>query len=482
MVLVQRIAKNTGIIISGNIIFKILSLIVTIYLARYLGTVGFGKYSFVFAYLAFFSIITDLGIQKILVREMAREPKRAPEIIGNTYIIRSILTILAVILAFIIINLMQYPADTTTYVYIGTITLLFISFSDFYRTIFEANLRMEYNVIARLSFKGLQAVLILWIIYIGGTLAQILIATVFAEAVNTLLNYIFSRKFVRPKFKIDLKLWKYIIKESLPLALSSIIWIIHFRTDVVMLSILTGDAQVGIYSAAFKLSEPLVLIPSALLVSLFPLMSVSFKDSRDRLIKMYRLSFKYILIIMLPIAVGVALRAEDAIMLIYESEFAGSITVLQILVWAFVLNSFNAVLSNLLVSIDQQRLHTLSLGLGALFNVGLNFFLITLMGYNGAAIATVITKIIIFGANLYFVLHFLRASPIERVFVKPLISVLIMGLFIYYFSGFTLLLLIPSAIAIYIILLIVLRTFSEEDIEILKKIINSIVHRNGGPK
>ena len=58
---VQQVAKNTGIIISGELIFRLVSLAVTIYLVRYLGTAGFGKYSFVFAYLAFFNIITDLG-------------------------------------------------------------------------------------------------------------------------------------------------------------------------------------------------------------------------------------------------------------------------------------------------------------------------------------------------------------------------------------------------------------------------------------
>ncbi|RLA79874.1 MAG: hypothetical protein DRG36_04200, partial [Deltaproteobacteria bacterium] len=44
---VQRVAKNTGIIISGDLIFRLVSLVVTIYLARYLVTAGFGKYNYV---------------------------------------------------------------------------------------------------------------------------------------------------------------------------------------------------------------------------------------------------------------------------------------------------------------------------------------------------------------------------------------------------------------------------------------------------
>jgi len=193
---VRRVARNTGIIIVGDIVFKLISLVVTIYLARYLGTAGFGKYNFVFAYLAFFNILTDLGLQTILVREMSRDPSITPKLIGNAYIIRLILTVIAIISSIVVISLMSYPADTTTYVYIASLTLLFVSFSDFYRTIFEANLRMEYNITAKLVFKFLSAVLILWIIFAKGTLLHIMIALVLSEMVKTLLNYSFSRKFV----------------------------------------------------------------------------------------------------------------------------------------------------------------------------------------------------------------------------------------------------------------------------------------------
>ena len=207
---VRRIARNTGIIIVGDIVFKLISLVVTIYLARYLGTAGFGKYNFVFAYLAFFNILTDLGLQQILVREMSRDPSITPKLIGNAYIIRLILTVIAFISSIVVISLMSYPADTTTYIYIASLTLLFISFSDLYRTIFEANLRMEYNIIAKLTFKGLSAGLILGIIFARGTLMHIIIALVFSEMVKALLNYGFSRKFVKPQFEIDFGLWRYL--------------------------------------------------------------------------------------------------------------------------------------------------------------------------------------------------------------------------------------------------------------------------------
>ena len=63
MSIVRKVAKNTGIIIAGDIVNKIISLFLIIYLARYIGAAGYGTYSFVFAFLSFFGIITDLGIK-----------------------------------------------------------------------------------------------------------------------------------------------------------------------------------------------------------------------------------------------------------------------------------------------------------------------------------------------------------------------------------------------------------------------------------
>ncbi|RLJ03958.1 MAG: hypothetical protein DRP08_02680, partial [Candidatus Aenigmatarchaeota archaeon] len=466
---VRRVARNAGIIIVGDIVFRLISLVVTIYLARYLGTAGFGKYSFVFAYLAFFGVITDLGLQTILVREMSRDPSITPKLIGNAYIIRLILTVIAFISSIVVITLMSYPADTTTYAYIASLTLLLVSFSDFYRTIFEANLKMEYNIIAKLTFKGLSAGLILWIIFARGTLLHIIIALVFSEMVKTLLNYGFSRKFVKPQFEIDFRLWRYLFREALPLALSSVIWVIYYRIDVVMLSMMIGDAEVGLYSAAYKLCEPLSLIPGALMTSLFPVMSASFKTSRGKLEQSYRLSFKYLLIITLPIAIVVSLLSDKIIMMIYDAEFAGSAIALKILIWGLVFASGNAIFRNLLTAIGKQKLGTYITALCAFGNIILNFILIPRMSYTGASIASVMTAILTFIMSFYFVSKNFRAIPLHRISAKPFISGLIMGVFIYFFD-INMFLLILCATVIYSLSLLFLETFTEEDVEVFEKL------------
>ena len=468
----RDIARNTSVILGGNFLFRIISLFVVIYLARYLGTVGFGKYSFVFAYLAFFDILCDLGLSTILVREAARDRENMPKLFENGFVIRLVLTAFAVVLAVVIITLLSYPRDTTTYVYIAAFTLLFLSFSGFYSIIFQVNLRMEYSIFARLVFRVISAVLILWIIFSGGTLMQIIIVLVFSEGIKTLITYLFSRKFVRVKFEIDFDVCKHLIKESLPIALSSVIFMIYFRIDVIMLSLMIGDYAVGIYSAAYKLSEPLTIIPSALMLSVFPLMSNYFKTSRDKLVKSYHLSIKYLLITTLPIAIGTTVMADKIILLIYESPFADSVTVLQILIWALVFNSINFVLSNVLTSINQQKLTTISVASCAIINITLNYILIPILKYDGAAIATVATNIVLFIVSFYFVTKHFQILPIHKIIIRPLIAGLMMGAFVYYFAGLNIFFLICLSGLVYFIALLTLKTFSADDWIIIKKIIN----------
>jgi O-antigen/teichoic acid export membrane protein len=234
---------------------------------------------------------------------------------------------------------------------------------------------------------------------------------------------------------------------------------------------MAGDAQVGIYSAAYRLSDPLNLISNALVVSLFPIMSTTFIKSEEKFTKIYKLSMKYILIIMLPIAVGVTLMADKIIYLIYGSDFKNSASALQIVIWSILFTSMNVVVSHLLISSNLQRLVTLSMTSSAILNVLLNFVMIPVLGYIGAAIATVITKSIMFLVNFYFASRNVRTIPFYRILAKPLLGAFIMGIFIHSFSYLNLWVVIFLSCVIYFISLIIIKTFSEEDLDIAKKAI-----------
>jgi len=83
---VQTIAKNTGVLAISQVITSILGFVLLIYLARYLGEVGFGKYSFAVSFTALFSIVANLGINNYIIRELARNKELTNEYLTNVLI------------------------------------------------------------------------------------------------------------------------------------------------------------------------------------------------------------------------------------------------------------------------------------------------------------------------------------------------------------------------------------------------------------
>ena len=423
----KNIAKNTAVLFVGNLLFRLISLLVVIYLARYLGVETFGKYNFIFAYLAIFMITSDLGLNQILIREMSRNKERIPELIGNGLIIKILLSIVSIIMANGIILSLGYPKDIIIYTLIASMILLFQSFSDSQKTLFSVYLKMEYDVTSKILNRLLSAFLIFIIIYVKGTLLQIILALIFAEFVGTLLNRYFSRKLTTIKYGIDIAVWKKLLIESIPVALSGFFLIICHRIDVIMLSILEGNISVGFYSAAYRLSEPLILISYALVASLFPLMSSLFTTSKKDLIKMYDYGFKYIFIIMLPICLGIMLLADNIIFLIYGEEYLNSVAALKILSWSLFFVSINYLYSQLLIATNKQRFVTIVMFFTVITNIILNYFLIKDYSFVGASYATLITEILLSITCCVYLSNYLSHTPIQSYILKSLASSLGMG-------------------------------------------------------
>ena len=135
---VQTIAKNTGVLAISNIITSILGFFLLIYIARYLGEVGFGKYSFALAFTGLFAIIASFGMNNYIIRELARNKEQASEYLTNVSVIKLLLSFLAFGFIILTINTMNYPRDTTYAVYLFGGYMILTSFALTFRSIFQA--------------------------------------------------------------------------------------------------------------------------------------------------------------------------------------------------------------------------------------------------------------------------------------------------------------------------------------------------------
>jgi O-antigen/teichoic acid export membrane protein len=405
MSVVKRIVKNTGFLLLGRILTKVISLFSVIFIVRYLGDIGYGKYAFAFAFVSFFTIISEFGMHSILVREVSRFPAKAPQLLGNAMLISAFFSLIAFVLAILSVNLFKYPEETVMLVKIASLILIFGMMYPF-GVIYETELKMKYSVFFGLISRVFLIFSILYVTKNDYGLNWLVLVTVMSDGIHYFLMAIYSRKFVLPVFKYDWGICRFLLKESLPLAFSSVFLIIYFRIDVVMLSLMKGDADVGIYSSAYRITEAFIFIPSTLMVSVFPFMSKYYSGNNNTLYHVYLKSFKVLFTIALPLALAISYFSNEIIDILYGGAVQGASITLQILIWATAVIFINFSLGQFLVSVNKQRVTTASTAICALFNIILNYFMIPLWGYNGAAISTVATEVI----SLFIMLYYMNSS------------------------------------------------------------------------
>jgi O-antigen/teichoic acid export membrane protein len=436
------IAKNTGVILFGNSVTSLIDFIVIVYLARFLGTEGFGLYSFIFTYVTFFQILGNLGTQRIVIRELVRKKDLSEKIVGNFLILKTLLSLFAIAVALIFANLLGYSDDERHLIYLASVILFTNSAKIPFFSLFNANLRMEYTAISQMIRRIIFSLLILVIIFLKGGIEHIILGAILADAITFFVSYRFSRKFAKIGWQFDLVLIKKILKASLPLAFTQVFFIIYYRIDVLMLSVMRSFKEVGYYSAAYKPLDGSMIIPIAVSTAIFPVMTKHFKESRESFYEVYEQSFRVLLTLALPIAIYTTVYAEEIIKILYGAEFLPASRALKIMMWSgvflFIRPTFNAAL----ISMDRELSTSYITGFSALFNVVSNFIMIPRYGFFGASVTTLLTQAIEIILFYLFTTRLIRRSLLPVAF-KP---ILIAGLL--YLSLFLLGFLPPIALIV----------------------------------
>jgi O-antigen/teichoic acid export membrane protein len=470
---IKTIAKNTGVLAISQVITTILGFFLLIYIARYLGEVEFGKYSFAVSFTALFIIFADLGISNLIIRELARNKGLTSEYLTNVSIIKLILSFVAFGFIALTINLMDYPQDTTYAVYLFGVHMILTSFAQAFRAIFQAFEKMEYTAVVMILEQIILISLVLFILFSGYGLIELAYVYVFVGIVDVTLSFfIVLIKIAKPKPTINFSLWKTLVIGSIPFGLNALFGVLFFKIDTVMLSVFKGDAAVGIYNAAYVPLLALTgIIPYMVASALYPVMSRYFISSKDSLGVFTGLASKYMAIIGFPIGIGCFILADQFIALFYAGQFSASVIAFHILALFIPLRFVSSITGTLLTAINRQSLRTISVGFSALFNIVLNAAMIPYLSYIGASIATVLSEVFLYFVFIYFINKHYKKLGLHKHFIKPLIASLMMGGFVFYFKGVNLLLLIILASLVYFMILIMLKTFTQEDKDIFKQIV-----------
>jgi O-antigen/teichoic acid export membrane protein len=470
----RRITANFLSLVSSQVISRVIQLVIFVYLARILGKSDFGIFSFGLAFAFLFVIISDFGLSTLIIREVSRDKKSAAKYMSNSLMIKLLLSVIAFVSAYFFLNIAGYSPQVKTIAYIMLGFTLLQSFTELHYAIFRAFERMHYDAFIKILRTLILAGAIFYLIGNSYGLLESSLAFLATEVIVLIAAFFITyTKFIKISFEFDYEFSKNLLKKSSVFCLSLVFSSLYMYIDVVMLSKMRSTAEVGVYSAAANIAIALIFIVTMYGNTIYPVMSRFYITSKDSLKLVYEKSFKYMLILGLPIAAGIYILSNKIILFLYGEAYIESAIALSILSGYLFLKFLNPISGFTLMAINKQRSRLFGQGLAAFINIILNFILIPPYGFIGAAAATLITEIIFFITYTSFVIRYgFKFKFILSFIHKPIIAAAIMVFLVSFIEN--LFLAVILGIFIYGAALSALRIIDKEDKVLFNKVIKNV--------
>ena len=444
-------------------------------------TVGEYEYGFyypLFSFTILFNILLDFGITNYNNRNIAQHGhmlKRYFSGIFNVKLVLGFVYLLVTIIAGLIIG---YDSKELQLLFILCINQFLSSLILYLRSNLTGLLHFKsdglLSILDRVIMIGICGVLlwgnvvgefqIEWFVY-----AQ-LIAYLLTAIVGFLLVYREVKFF---KVRVDYKLFRIVLKESLPFALLVLLMSFYYRLDSIMIKGLldNGRFEAGIYAKSYRLLEGFNMFGYLFASLLLPLFSRMLKEKKS-IEKLVNLSFNLIFLPSIAVAVISWIYATEIMELLYYENITQSAKVYGVLMFSFIAIALTYVYGTLLTANGSlKQLNIISL-IGLVLNIILNYVMIPTYGAYGAALATLITQIIVVISQIIIAKKILTMSYSLGVFVKNGFVISLAIITSYYVSSYLHNWMVSSIIIlfVFVFLSLILRIFRLSE---LKKLLKS---------
>ncbi len=388
-----RLLKNAGWLFAAEIISKLFAYGVIVILSRTLGPEGLGQYSFIFYYVGLLSIFSDLGVSYYFMREVARDKSRAEELLPHVLGFKIVLALLNFPIIVVLTLLIPKPGWMKILIILAGAEGMLNWIAYFFIRLMYAYEVTKYEATAKIIERA-------WAFFIGGavlysyrSMPPFILTLLIGYIIREILRIKWGSQFVK---KIEVRFrppaWITLLKKSYPFWLIGLFTLIYYRTDMVMLSLLRGDYETGIYRAAYTLIEVSLFIPNIVVATTMPSMARLWKENRETLRILFKRSLQMLILIGILGTVGYYVFARLGISIIFGQKFLPSVPVLRILAFAIPFMFLNSLFGSLMNATGKELTFTKITGVTALLNVVLNYILILYYGASGAAMATVMSQ------------------------------------------------------------------------------------------
>jgi len=389
----KAVVGNSSWIFFDKILRLGMGLVVGVWVARYLKPEGFGLLNYAIAFTSLFGAVATFGMDGIVVRELVKAPERRDHILGTAFVLRLVSGLLAFSIVLVAVSIMRRGDPLAVFIVSLTAAQFIFQSLNVIDLYFQSRVESRFTVYATNSAFLAMALLKVLLILSKAPLLAFAWAALGEIALGCLLllaMYRTKRLSVwRWRFKPEL-MWR-ILADSWPLVLSGISIMIAMRIDQVLIGQMLNDKQVGIYSAAARVSEVWYFVPVGIAGSAFPLLVEGKKQ--DEKLYYTRLQKLYNVLTMLSVLIALVMTflSGPVVRLLYGSTYAASSSVLSVLIWSGVPMSIGCAWSNWMLLENRTKMMFTFQVIAAVINLIMNLILIPHFGILGSAYATLIS-------------------------------------------------------------------------------------------
>lgn len=445
-----NIAKNTIYLTFASVAQKIFSFIYFTLLARFIGVENTGLYITALSFSSLFSVLTDLGLNPVLIREGAKDNQSIANVLGNILTIKLFLVAIAYGILNLVVYLMGYGTELRGLILISGLIMVLDSFSLSFYGALRSLQNLSFESIGVAGGQLVTVMVGLAVLYFKGSVMILLLALAAGSLFNALwgLSALIWNYHWRPRFFFTPKLLETIIRYAAPFALAGIFVKVYSYIDVVMLSKMLGSEAVGWYGVAAKITFAFQFIPMAFAASLYPAMSNFFVHDKNRLKITFEKGMLYLSMLALPIGAGLIAIAGIFVSKVYGASYQSSILPLQIMAGSLIFSFLGFPIGSLLNACHRQNIQTAAMGATMVLNIVMNFILIPWIGIIGSAVAALAGNFLLMLIGFFWVPKIITMP--DRFFwfnfLKALMSSAIMGFLVWLAQPVLLLYLQPQGL------------------------------------
>ena len=414
--------------LSSHVLINLVGLVTTMLTVRALGPAEYGDLTFVLAYLGFCLTLTESSLSLTIMRKASQAPSQLGDLLGNGLVLQGVLAIVVFGVGTAVSPLLGYNPTVTRLLRLSLLILLLSPFSLF-RLIFLVTQKIKLLAVLDLVVQLSGFLLTLLVIRANLAHATSILWVQVANATLTAIYYLYSRHHLSLfTFRLNWQVCSTLIRDAWPLSMTTLLLAVQIHIGRLIIGHQLSNTEGGYYATATRLAFAIQFIPTAYFASVYPLLAHYHLDDFTKFRWLYRLSYKSLMIFILPIALLATLTSRALISFYAGFAYLNAAPLFAWFIWLQVFHYAGLTLYYMMLAANQHTYFPKLSIIQTILHVAILQWLLPRIGLTGSALTVMLVHLILF--SIYILIKDTRQYIWDWLYElsRPLLAIIILGI------------------------------------------------------